>query len=166
MSKIVGIDPGLTGSIALIEDNNVELYHDYTLNLGKRTTYDQNKMRELLVSINPDIVYIERQQAFPGQGVVSMFSTGFGFGLWLGILTGLSIPFQVVSAKIWQMDFFAGQKHPKMKKQELKNLSYKMASQLYPAHSKKLVGKRGGALDGCSDALLIATYGLRKENGK
>lgn len=164
MSKIVGIDPGLKGAVAVLSNNTVEIYQGYTLNLGQRTTYDQSKMRELLVSIGPDIVYIERQHAFPGQGVVSMFSTGFGFGLWLGILTGLSIPYQMVSAKVWQVDFFAGQKHPKMKKQELKNLSYKVASQLYPKDAKKLVGPRGGALDGCSDALLIATYGKHKES--
>ena len=45
---------------------------------------------------------IEKAGAFPGQGVVAMFTFGFGWGLWHGMMAVLGIPFEIVLPRQWQ----------------------------------------------------------------
>jgi crossover junction endodeoxyribonuclease RuvC len=157
--KVGGIDPGLSGALALIADSEVKFFDKYIYKIGGKSEYDIPVMRSLLVSERPDIVYIERAQAMPKQGVVSMFKIGYGFGLWIGLLSALEIPYEIVRPQIWQNTFFSG-----MSKDDTKKMAYKVSSALYPKIVTDLKGPRGGLLDGRSDALLIATYGLRKQS--
>lgn len=167
--KIVGIDPGLSGAIALLgyQSNRVIVWDTPTLavRMGKgQRTYDAQSMVELLHKIKPDYAVLERQQAMVGfrknpatgamekvpQGVSSTFKTGYGYGLWLGILIGLGIPHLVVSPQMWQKEMYQGAVG------EGKARSMYVAGQLFPGvHILK--SKHGRA-----DAILLAEYGRRK----
>jgi predicted RNase H-like nuclease (RuvC/YqgF family) len=84
-----GIDPGLTGAVAILDaDGQLVALHDTpTLTLrvqrGSRQEYD---IPGLVAFVQPYAgtglhVVIEESQAMPGQGVRSMFTIGLGVGL-------------------------------------------------------------------------------------
>ena len=161
--KYLGIDPGLHGAIAGIGYSEPWLTQTpiFTVKKGKKlkSCYDILHIQGLLVELKPDYVCIESSQAYPDQGSVSNWSTGFGYGMWVGLLSGMRLKFQVVHPRVWQKEFFAGMSG------DSKSLSYACASQLFPEYSRFLVGPKGGKVDGCSDALLIAEWGKRKTLG-
>lgn len=159
MISIIGIDPGLFGAIACIfSDGRIEIKDTpiYKMKKGEKTKtqYDLRLMLQYLKNIIPCRVYIEKTQVFPKQGSVSGHTIGYGAGVWEGMLTALKIPYEVVSPKTWQKEFFTG------KAGETKALSYKVASALFP--NVELVTPRGRVIDGKCDALLLAEYGRRK----
>ena len=156
--KIAGIDNGLKGAVVYIDTvSNTVMFHDTpTINIKRsKDEYDEIRMLEFLTGVRPDIVYLEHAQAMPGQGVVSMFKTGYGFGLWKGILVGLGISHQTVRPLIWQKEFFKG------KTGDPKTIAYQVCCSLFPRYANQLKGSRGGLKDGRCDALLIAEYGRR-----
>jgi len=155
---ICGIDPGLTGAVAVLAlDGTLEVLHDTpTLTLrvarGTRHDYDVPGMVALLapyagVGLH---AFIEAAQPMPGQGVRSMFTTGYGYGLWLGILAALQVPYTTVRAVVWKKAFSLG------KEKEAARLR---AQQLFPGadlRRKKDYGR--------SEALLLAWYACRQRS--
>ena len=97
------------------------------------------------------IVFIEKQQAFPKQGVVSTFNLGIHYGTLLGILKTLKIPYEEIAPKKWQKAMLGSGRRTR---KENKKLSLEKAKSLFPYLN---IGKH----DGKSDALLIAEYGRR-----
>ena len=95
----IGIDPGLTGAVAVLDHAGalVALHDVPTLTLrtsrGTRQDYDVPGMAALLQPYTDFRVYIllEEAQAMPGQGVRSMFTCGLGFGVWLGMRGALGL---------------------------------------------------------------------------
>lgn len=131
---------------------------------GAKRTYDLQGMRELLEHLSgltpaerahrrplDVMVVIERQQAMPKQGVTSTFSIGMGYGLWLGLIAGLQLPYRVVQAQAWKKALMAGEPRTKQ-------ASVGVALRLYPRLRGSLVGPKGGLKDGRADALLLAHY--------
>jgi crossover junction endodeoxyribonuclease RuvC len=113
MRRYLGIDPGLSGALATLtvaDDGTQELGVTATpvdwfqVGSAKRRRYAIDRCRDELVLRQRTIAlaYIEHQSAFPGQGVTSMFSTGFGFGMWLALLTASYVPFAIVSPVRWR----------------------------------------------------------------
>ena len=81
--KIIGIDPGLSGAIAILENNKVlSLFDMPVMSEGKKNKRQLNSA--LLVNLiknNIDLkddvtVVVEQVNAMPGQGVTSMFNFG------------------------------------------------------------------------------------------
>lgn len=152
---IVGIDPGLDGAVAVIWPNgNVNVLDTPTLNVGRggkvRREYHAAGMAEL-VTRAATFVVIEAVHSMPGQGVRSMFSMGYGLGLWVGIVAASHIPYQTVTPQRWKGALMDG-----MGKE--KDASRLRASQLYPGVAERLARKRDV---GRADALLIAEWGRR-----
>jgi crossover junction endodeoxyribonuclease RuvC len=94
----LGIDPGLQGAVAILDDAGaLVVLHDVpTLTVptsrGTRHEYDLPGMAALLAPYGQSAhVLIEEAQAMPRQGVRSMFTVGLGFGAWLGILGALGL---------------------------------------------------------------------------
>lgn len=158
MKHVVGIDPGLTGAVAVLDMGGkvvrVEDTPSFLLN-GKRRDYDVPGMVKLfdwLWAEYPDRsvhFFVERQQSRPEQGVASVFKIGFGFGLWLGILTAWGVPHTVVSPQTWQCVMYQGAVG------EGKERSLLIASRLWPDFA--IPKSRHDR----ADALLIGEYGRR-----
>ena len=83
----------------------------------------------------------------PGQGTRSMFTIGYGYGLWIGVLATLQIPYTNVRPGIWKRALTLGKD---------KEASRLRAMQLYPGADLRLKKHHGRA-----EALLLAAYGLR-----
>ncbi len=87
---IIGIDPGITGSICFFKNNKIiEVIEMPTMIDGKKSKKQVNGAQiynEILKKIEgiekQDVrVVIEQVSAMPGQGVTSMFNFGQSFGI-------------------------------------------------------------------------------------
>ncbi len=168
----IGIDPGLTGAVAAIDNEyGVVMFWDTPIiemtKTKKKTVVDvisgkaagkkikrdflPAQMAQILAQFSPPChVWIEKVGAMPGQGVTSMFGFGKGFGMWLGIIAALKIPYTEVPPQTWKKVIMSGI-HDKD--------AYRLQAQrLFPQCTKDLSRKMD---NGRADALLIAEYGRR-----
>lgn len=157
--NIAGIDPGQTGAVAIILPKACIFLADTPTEIvkkgkGSKTEYLPANMADILRDNQIDHVFIEKVGAMPGQGVTSMFNFGKGFGLWLGILAALKIPYTLVTPQAWKKAIMQGVSD--------KDAARGKAIQLYPQVSKELSRKKD---IGRADALLIAEYGRRQQKG-
>jgi len=155
---IVGIDPGLKGGIAFL-DNGILLdayptpviEEKFTKNgkISKRKILDLQEIVKLMKSYNPDIGFLERVAARPGQGSTSMFRFGTGWGELRGIMAALDIKFELVTPQSWKRHF-----------QILsdKEASLELARELWPDHTQKCF--RLKKHDGLAEAALLGKYGF------
>jgi hypothetical protein len=147
---ICGIDPGANGAIAVLDSTNPDSVA--LLDLNKATMYDAYLW---LKHHQANKVWVEDVHSLFGMSAKSNFGFGRNFGIALAIAKmGTSGgPIHQVTPKIWQK--FAG---VTAKGKDIKKQVAEIATRLYPAAN--VYGKRGGLLDGRSDALMIAHYGL------
>lgn len=148
---IVGIDPGQTGGVAVLESSPI-------LYVMKDSTWFADMMEEL--KAQPLKVYIERAQAMPKNGAVSMFKYGQHFGELLGVLTALQIPFETVPPVTWTKAI-----HQTTNKTiGPKARSLQAVQRLFPG--VRLTDPESERAkkphEGIVDALLIAEYGRRQ----
>lgn len=147
---VCGIDPGVNGAIAVLDSKNPDSVA--LLDLNKVTTYNAYLWLEYHQT---RAVWIEDVHSLFGMSAKS----NFGFGRNLGIVTAISqiatpgVIAKTVTPKIWQKYIGVTAKGKAIKKQVAE-----IATKLYPRAN--IYGKRGGLLDGRSDALMIAHYGL------
>ncbi len=163
---IAGIDNGLDGAVVILNGRGevVGRHVMPTLKLVKsKRDFDLAELRTILLEIPagevreiPVHVFLERAQAMPGQGVSSMFTTGKGFGINLGMLAALQIPYTIVSPQVWQREMFKGL--PKDGKQTARIV----CQQLWPKVDWRASARCRVAHDGLCDAALIAEYGRRQ----
>ena len=97
--KIFGIDPGLSGAIAILENKKVLAIFDMPVMAeGKKNKRQLNSAQLVNIikentNIKEDLVVIvEQVNAMPGQGVTSMFNFGQTFGAIKGICAALNLP--------------------------------------------------------------------------
>jgi hypothetical protein len=156
---LVGIDPGLTGAVAVLQcDGTVEVYDTPTLTIsttrGRKQEYDIPGMVQLLRPYVGSQVHliVETSQAMPGQGVRSTWTTGYGYGLWLGVIVSLSLPFTSVRPGDWKRTLGLGGKD--------KEAARLRAQQLFPGADLRRKRDHNRA-----EALLLAWWGQRRHPG-
>ena len=160
---VVGIDPGLAGGIAILNNGQATVQPMPVLPNpnGRGNSIDARRVTDLLRQIMaqdpaPPLVVLERQQPMPRQGVTSTFATGLGQGLLLGICCGLGVPVEIVQAQRWQKVMFAGRP-----RQDSKAASIQRCQELFPSVSLLATPRCKRPHDGMADALMIAEYGRR-----
>lgn len=158
---IIGIDPGLTGGIAIIQDNApvwVRPMPTLPSPKGKGRVLDRSMIVNLIRDEldNRPRVYIERQQPMPKQGIVSTGVTMEGYGWLQGMCEALLIPLNIVPAKHWQREMLNG-----VSTGDTKAASIVQAGRLFPGVNLRPT-ERSKPSHGMSDALLIAEYGRRQ----
>tara|TARA_B100001093_G_scaffold433676_1_gene430760 strand:+ start:117 stop:608 length:492 start_codon:yes stop_codon:yes gene_type:complete len=152
--KIIGVDPGLSGAIAILEDNKVlNIFDMPVMSEGKKNKRQLNsaqlvKLLKDNVLKNDEVsVVVEQVNAMPGQGVTSMFNFGQTFGAIKGVCAALGLPIFFVRPSKWKKHF------------ELinasKDSSRTKAIEMYPALSNDLAKKKDVNK---SDAILIARF--------
>ena len=151
--RVCGIDPGATGAICVLDSHDPA--HVALLDLAKTTTFDASQW---LHAQKPDIVWIENIHGFPGMTAKSNFGMGRGVGKAHAIaeIATHGQEAKLVVAQVWQKFIGVTAKDKWIKKEVAQ-----IATKLYP--KANIRGKRGGLLDGRSDALMIAHYGLHNK---
>ena len=110
---IIGIDPGISGSICFFKDGRIlEVIEMPVMTEGKKNKKQVNGAQiynEFLKRINKKEdeirVVIEQVSAMPGQGVTSMFNFGQSFGILKGICSAMRLPMFFVRPAKWKKYF-------------------------------------------------------------
>tara|TARA_Y100000590_G_C15483642_1_gene924979 strand:+ start:438 stop:917 length:480 start_codon:yes stop_codon:yes gene_type:complete len=151
---IIGIDPGITGAISILENSKViEVHETPTMIDGKKNKRQVNgaQITNIIKKwLNKDkevIVVVEHVNAMPGQGVTSMFNFGQSFGVIKGICSALSLPIYFVRPTKWK-------KHFNLIKTN-KDASRTKVIEVFPEISSQLSRKKDSNK---ADAILIALY--------
>lgn len=141
----IGIDPGKKGAFAIIDGDLA-----YSIPFDEKTFIGE--MRMLVYEKEKKIACLEHVHAMPGQGVNSMFTFGQGFGFIQGVLTALSIPYELVTPQKWKKEFSITSD---------KNTSIEVCKRMFPEVSLRPDRARKDS-DGMAEALLMAEYARRK----
>jgi crossover junction endodeoxyribonuclease RuvC len=136
---MIGIDPGQSGGVVLLDAAGRVIDK---LPFAKATDHD---IAEWLTEWDEHEAVIESVHSMPKQGVASSFKFGRSFGFLIGLLTGLKIPYRMVTPQTWQ-------KAMGCLTHGDKNVSKAAAQRVWPRE------KWTHAL---ADAALIAEYGRR-----
>jgi hypothetical protein len=153
----IGIDPGARGSLCILDTST---RHPVFVSLSP------NIMAfEIIDAIwqeigNPPKVHVclEEVHSLYGMSAKSNFTFGGMFWRIRTILEAMQFPFELVQPKAWQQAVGIPAKKDRPTDRPLKQLVADHAQALYP--TAVLHGPRGGLMDGRSDALMIAHYGL------
>ena len=111
---IIGIDPGITGSICFFEDGKIiDVVEMPNMAEGKKNKkqvngaqiYHEISLRIKSLKKEEIKVVIEQVSAMPGQGVTSMFNFGQSFGILKGICSAMQLPMYFVRPAKWKKYF-------------------------------------------------------------
>ena len=153
---IIGIDPGITGSICFFKDGKIiDVVEMPNMAEGKKNKRQANGAQiynEITSRIKnieqKDIkVVIEQVSAMPGQGVTSMFNFGQSFGVLKGMCSAMQLPMYFVRPAKWKKYF-------NLIKSE-KDASRTKAIEVFPYISTQLSRKKDSNK---ADAILIASF--------
>tara|TARA_Y100000766_G_C18447118_1_gene384141 strand:- start:76 stop:570 length:495 start_codon:yes stop_codon:yes gene_type:complete len=153
---IIGIDPGITGSICFFEDGKVlEVLDMPNMAEGKKNKrqvngaqiYNEIFNRTKNYSKKNIKVIIENVSAMPGQGVTSMFNFGQSFGVLKGICSAMQLSMYFVRPAKWKKYFNLINTE--------KDASRTKVIEIFPYISQQLSRKKDSNK---ADAVLIASF--------
>ena len=153
---IIGIDPGISGSICFFEDGKIlDVLEMPTMTDGKKNKKQVNGA-QIYNEISTKIrgiekqnlkVIIEQVSAMPGQGVTSMFNFGQAYGILKGICSAMQLPMYFVRPAKWKKYFNLINSE--------KDASRTKAIEIFPYFSSNLAKKKDSNK---ADAILIANF--------
>ncbi len=153
---IIGIDPGITGSICFFEDGKViEVLDMPNMAEGKKNKRQvngaqiYNEIFNRIKNYNKKNikVIIENVSAMPGQGVTSMFNFGQSFGVLKGICSAMQLSMHFVRPAKWKKYFNLINTE--------KDASRTKVIEIFPYISQQLSRKKDSNK---ADAILIASF--------
>ena len=153
---IIGIDPGLSGSICFFEDGKIlDVIEMPTMTEGKKNkrqvngsqVYNEISKRIKQLDKKDIKVIIEQVSAMPGQGVTSMFNFGQSYGILKGMCSAMHLPMYFVRPAKWKKYFSLINSE--------KDASRTKAIEIFPYFSSNLSKKKDSNK---ADAILIASY--------
>ena len=153
---IIGIDPGISGSICFLDNGKVlDVIEMPIMTDGKKNkkqvngsqVYNEITKRIKQFEKNQIRIVIEHVSAMPGQGVTSMFNFGQSFGILKGICTAMQLPMYFVRPAKWKKYF-------NLLNSE-KDASRTRAIEIFPYFSSQLSKKKDSNK---ADAILIASF--------
>ena len=153
---IIGIDPGITGSICFFEDGKIiDVVEMPNMAEGKKNKkqvngaqiYHEISLRIKTLQKEEIKVVIEQVSAMPGQGVTSMFNFGQSFGILKGICSAMQLPLYFVRPAKWKKYFNLINSE--------KDASRTKAIEIFPYFSSQLSRKKDSNK---ADAILIASF--------
>ena len=153
---IIGIDPGISGSICFFEDGKIlDVIEMPTMIDGKKNKrqvngsqiFNEISKRIHRISKQDIRVIIEQVSAMPGQGVTSMFNFGQSFGILKGICSAMQLSMYFVRPAKWKKYFGLINSE--------KDASRTRAIEMFPYFSSQLSKKKDSNK---ADAILIASF--------
>ena len=147
----IGIDPGASGGICVIEDGFIKAYP------CPRDIQDRALVFAMAISSTDTknvIPFIEKVWARPNDAKGSIWKFAENYGIWKGIASAYEFNLIEVSPQKWMRYFEV----PKLEKTRRKRFLKDKAKSLYP-DLKKVTLKT-------ADAILIATYAKENNNNK
>ena len=149
--KVLGIDPGVRGGLAIIEINDgatpqlIDAIDIPVAGTGAKERVDVLAIRTWIQAHTPDHAAIERAQAWPEQGRSGAFKYGRAVGALEAVLACCEIPMTIIEPTAWK-------KFHQLRGGD-KEAGRQRALQLFPAAHALLSRKRD---HGRAEAALIA----------
>jgi crossover junction endodeoxyribonuclease RuvC len=154
---ILGIDPGLSGALAIYDSTHRKLVDVVDMPLtkfkDKKSSIDTLSLTLFLARYAKSLRFavVEEVSAMPGQGVVSMFRFGESVGILKGMLSTYFVPTHFVRPQVWKLTFNLSSD---------KNLSRERAAALFPDGCQANPDPFGRKKDdGRAEASLLAVWG-------
>ena len=154
--RVIGIDPGLSGAVAVITGtDSLRVLDMPTMTVernGKaKRQVSASELAEIIYILKSEDchVYVEKVSAMAGQGVTSVFSFGRSFGMIEGILAAFKLPVTYVAPATWVKAVGRGQG---------KDASRARAMEIFPNNQTDFKRVKD---DGRADAALIAYWGIK-----
>jgi crossover junction endodeoxyribonuclease RuvC len=154
MNRTIGIDPGVTGGIAILEGDVLLAVDPLPTRArlhGSGMQIDGAELRSWIMEHrqgHPCVAILEAVSSRPGQGVRSVFNFGHCLGTIEGVLSALGVPYQLVNPSAWKRRAGLTGKD--------KATSRSLAMQLFPDHAERFKRVKD---DGLAEAALIAKFG-------
>lgn len=152
---IIGIDPGLSGAIALMDADTgglIALDNLPILIEGKKKIIDAVCLAGLIARYEPDAAIIEMVSARPTDSRQSAFTFGRNIGAIEALIMSAGIPMARVAPVTWR-------KAAGLPTGAGKDASIAAALRLHPSARQFLMGRQ--ATHDRGDAVLIASWGAR-----
>jgi len=148
---IVGIDPGLTGAIAIINAATGALIDVVDMPTMPTTKGKHDISAPLLADLlrheRIHLAVVEQVHSMPRQGVASSFKFGLGYGTILGVLGTIGAPIRHVTPQQWKKA---------MRVTADKGTARTRATETWPASAHLFARAKD---DGRAEAALIARWG-------
>src|SRR4051812_46070878 len=144
--RVLGLDPGLTGAVAVWDTAlDVLIVRDMPV-ANKPNSTRREVVPEWLAALvrewDPDVAWLERVGAMPGQGVSSVFSFGDSYGVARGVLGALKVSTHYVTPAEWKRS---------LRLSSDKSAARALASRLFSANAMEFARKSD---DGRAEAAL------------
>lgn len=156
--RILGVDPGAHGALALIEGGRLLAVADMPMLRVRRGKTDKAEvdgysLASLIKELRPDIAYVEQVGGLPGQSSPAAFNFGRAAGAVEYTLKALGIRVEMVPPVTWKK---------RLKINDGKDGSRAAAMRYWPSEAEKF--KRVKDNDR-AEAALIAEYGRQELTG-
>lgn len=158
---IVGVDPGLSGALAFIQQGGSLSVEDMPVvhvvrGAKNKREVDLHGLDSVVKNYKTRdmVAFVERVGAMPGQGVTSMFSFGFSYGAVLQALASNGVVLHHVTPQAWRKSLSVrkGKEGSRMRASEL----MPSCADLWPAIKHT----------GRAEAALIAYHGFQEIFGR
>jgi hypothetical protein len=153
---VIGCDPGISGAVAILDDEGLSIIDMPILKIKRgtkaRSIIDASDLCWRLREIDVSHGFIEIAGCRPKEGVSSAFTNGRNYGMIMGVIGALGIPITEISSVKWKKD---------LRVPADKDGARFRASQLLPQFSHHWNRKKD---DGRAEAALIALYGQLELN--
>lgn len=153
--RIIGVDPGGTGALALLDGPDLISVEDMPVFIVKRGRSNKPELnvpalRELIDLWRPEVVWFERVGGMDGQSASAAFNFGRLAGAAEALARASDARFEMESPHIWKKEMKLTGKN--------KDDARAMATARWPKHAAAFRLKKH---DGRAEAALLAEYGRR-----
>lgn len=158
--RILGVDPGAGGALALLDGPLLRIADmpTFVVSRGKaaKAEVDVRALFDLLAGWGPDVCYFEQVSGIPGQAAGAAFNFGRAAGLAEAAAKSTPARFVFVPPATWKrkLGLLGGGKP------EAKDAARALATNLFPASAAEFRRKKDADR---AEAALIAEYGRRLE---
>ena len=172
MSKVISIDPGLSGAIALLSDPDtvVKVWDMPVMEAiqGKGNVVNPHLLSGIIkeaLDLGATTAYVESQHAMRDQSSTAGFKQGSGYGVIQGVLAYADLPINIVTPQRWKGYHELSKKHVRAKlgkeptNAEFKDACRLMAIECFPDQSDNLKFKK---YDGRADAIMLGRFAFSR----
>jgi len=157
---VIGIDPGKSGGLVVINSDEVIPEKKVSLHKCPSSTHGMSAiLRQAKSSAwidEQDIhIAIEKVWAFPTDARSSAFKFGVNYGMWLGIIGSLNLPFMEVPPQTWMKAYEKLPKDKKERKKAIKDIATNILHDMFDNKQRVTYA--------VSDAALIALWCLERK---
>ena len=171
MTRRIGIDNGAKGAIVVIDGKMqpvavepMPVINVGVMRRGKKGTKNVLDMRRVVDilreardSSDGDVyAVLEHAQVFPGEGRITAFTAGRGYGALEMALVSLGIPYEIARPRAWQKAILSG-----IEGGDTKARSVLKCRREFPTIDLT-PGRRRKPMDGVADAACMALHALRQ----